>query len=184
MSHLIKFSLQYLTTKEDLANIQAFFKDKDTRRFKLTIEQVYDSIQASINWLERDQEDVNQVRVESAMLARGAHGRHGVCVICPSIKASQIQKVLTHRTVAQGEQVPVTVRILQGLMEKRQKGSRRMQLGSDAVRPVIWEEKPRPPVYLARTINPFSRFDGGNRLVRKPPHPIALSTVGVASGMC
>lgn len=63
MSHLIKFSLQYLTTKEDLVKIQAFFKDKDTRRFKLTIEQVYDSIQASINWLERDQEDVNQVRV-------------------------------------------------------------------------------------------------------------------------
>jgi aminopeptidase 2 len=63
LSHLIKFSLQYLTSKEDLAKIQAFFKDKDTRRFKLTIEQVYDSIQASINWLERDQEDVNQVRL-------------------------------------------------------------------------------------------------------------------------
>jgi aminopeptidase 2 len=50
-----------LTTKQDLADIDAFFKDKKTEKYKLALAQTKDTIQASVSWLERDTEDVKTV---------------------------------------------------------------------------------------------------------------------------
>lgn len=48
-----------LTTDEDLAQAQAFFKDKDTAKFNLSYLQALDSIRASSAWLKRSEEDVS-----------------------------------------------------------------------------------------------------------------------------
>jgi hypothetical protein len=50
-----------LTTKEDLADINAFFEGKKTDKYKMSLAQTKDTIQASISWLERDREDVEKV---------------------------------------------------------------------------------------------------------------------------
>lgn len=77
IAHLIKGAFGSLTSKEDLAKIKKFFDgrgeflnlDSDTSavltvdisRYKLSVHQVYDTIQAASDWLERDQQDVEQV---------------------------------------------------------------------------------------------------------------------------
>ncbi|KAJ9123415.1 hypothetical protein QFC22_001617 [Naganishia vaughanmartiniae] len=58
---LVTYAFNSLTTKEDLADIDAFFKDKKTEKYKLALAQTKDTIQASIGWLERDREDVETV---------------------------------------------------------------------------------------------------------------------------
>lgn len=71
---VVKFGFNSLTTLEDLERVKAFFKDKgmshlqrgsmlmtDTRKFALAASQTYEAIEASANWLNRDQKDVEQV---------------------------------------------------------------------------------------------------------------------------
>lgn len=58
ITRLVSYAFSSLTTKEDLADIDAFFKDKKTEKYKLALAQTKDTIQASIGWLERDREDV------------------------------------------------------------------------------------------------------------------------------
>lgn len=78
MSYLIKGSLASLSSKEDLAKVKAFFKDKDVRRFRLSVAQVYDTIQAASDWLERDQKDVEEVRTRRGT-RRGKKHHHRLC---------------------------------------------------------------------------------------------------------
>jgi hypothetical protein len=82
---VVKGSFNSLTSYEDLADVKAFFKDKDVRKFRLAVEQTFDSIQASADWLKRDQEDVSQV----------------------SPSAEETLSSSANVTVAQGEQVLV-----------------------------------------------------------------------------
>lgn len=57
---MVKGSFNSLTSYEDLEDAKAFFKDKDVRKFRLSVSQTFDSIQASADWLKRDLEDVEQ----------------------------------------------------------------------------------------------------------------------------
>lgn len=58
---VVKGSFNSLSSYEDLEDVKAFFKDKDVRKFRLSVSQTYDSIQANADWLERDSADVEQV---------------------------------------------------------------------------------------------------------------------------
>lgn len=82
IAHLIKGAFSSLTSKEDLAKIKAFFDARgvfgslqrvpdvtDISRYKLSVHQVYDTIQAASDWLERDQQDVKEVSTRWAEVA-------------------------------------------------------------------------------------------------------------------
>jgi len=58
MNRLVSYAFNSLTTEEDLAKIDAFFKDKQTEKYKLSLAQTRDSIMASTAWLQRDLKDV------------------------------------------------------------------------------------------------------------------------------
>lgn len=60
-ARLVTYAFNSLTTKEDLADITAFFEGKKTDKYKMALAQTKDTIQASISWLERDREDVEKV---------------------------------------------------------------------------------------------------------------------------
>ncbi|KAI5449750.1 Aminopeptidase 2 mitochondrial [Naganishia albida] len=60
ISRLVTYAFNSLTTKEDLADITAFFEGKKTDKYKMALAQTKDTIQASISWLERDREDVEK----------------------------------------------------------------------------------------------------------------------------
>ncbi len=61
MNRLVSYAFNSLTTDEDLADIDAFFKDKATEKYKLSLAQTRDAVMASSSWLKRDQQDVEQV---------------------------------------------------------------------------------------------------------------------------
>jgi len=58
MNRLVSYAFNSLTTDEDLAKIDAFFKDKQTEKYKLSLAQTRDAVMASSAWLNRDQKDV------------------------------------------------------------------------------------------------------------------------------
>jgi aminopeptidase 2 len=70
MNRLVSYAFNSLTTDEDLADIDAFFKDKETEKYKLSLAQTRDAVMASASWLKRDQQDVEKV---SGVLGRWCH---------------------------------------------------------------------------------------------------------------
>ncbi|EAU88167.2 leucyl aminopeptidase [Coprinopsis cinerea okayama7 len=58
LQYLVKYSLDFLSTKEDLEAVQAFFKDKDTSKYNQSLAQTLDSIRAKIAYIERSTEDL------------------------------------------------------------------------------------------------------------------------------
>ncbi|KAK0521743.1 Aminopeptidase 2 mitochondrial [Tilletia horrida] len=58
LSRLIEYSFSSLTTKADLEDVQAFFKDKDVAKYSMGLQQGLDSVRANSQWLERDAADV------------------------------------------------------------------------------------------------------------------------------
>ncbi|KAE8222062.1 hypothetical protein CF319_g4685 [Tilletia indica] len=58
ISRLIEYSFSSLTTKADLEDVQAFFKDKEVAKYSMGLQQGLDSVRANSQWLERDAADV------------------------------------------------------------------------------------------------------------------------------
>ncbi|KAL9931881.1 hypothetical protein V8E36_009196 [Tilletia maclaganii] len=58
LSRLVEYSFSSLTTKADLEDVQAFFKDKDVAKYSMGLQQGLDSVRANSQWLERDAPDV------------------------------------------------------------------------------------------------------------------------------
>ena len=55
---IVKICTTSFTKQEQLEQVQAFFKGKDLKGFKRSLEQALDSSRAKISWVERDREDV------------------------------------------------------------------------------------------------------------------------------
>lgn len=59
---LIPIVFGSLTSREDLDDIHAFFEDKNTDKYDMVLQQTKDTIRNAIEWLDRDREDVTEVR--------------------------------------------------------------------------------------------------------------------------
>lgn len=59
---LIPIVFGSLTSREDLDDILAFFADKNTDKYDMVLEQTKDMIRIAIRWLNKDREDVKEVR--------------------------------------------------------------------------------------------------------------------------
>jgi len=60
LQRLVKFSFEALSSEKDYEETQAFFKDKDTSTFKMSLDQALDSIKARAAWVKRSSEDLRQ----------------------------------------------------------------------------------------------------------------------------
>lgn len=58
LGSLVQVLTSSFTKPEQLAAVEAFFKDKDTKGYDKSLAQSTDSIKSKISWLERDQQDV------------------------------------------------------------------------------------------------------------------------------
>ncbi|KIJ48782.1 hypothetical protein M422DRAFT_777758 [Sphaerobolus stellatus SS14] len=58
--YLMKNSTMLLNTKEDLLDVETFFKDKDMSKLTTSVEQTMDSIRGKVEWRERCAEDVGK----------------------------------------------------------------------------------------------------------------------------
>lgn len=58
LGSLVQIMTASFTKPEQLAQVEAFFKDKDTKGYDKSLAQSIDSIKSKISWLERDQKDV------------------------------------------------------------------------------------------------------------------------------
>jgi len=58
LSNVVAIGTSSFTHKEHIKDIEAFFKDKSTKGFDMSLSQSIDSISAKSAWLERDGEDV------------------------------------------------------------------------------------------------------------------------------
>lgn len=54
LGSLVKISFAGLTSEEDLADVEDFFKDKDTKTYSQALAQGLDGFRAKIAWLKRD----------------------------------------------------------------------------------------------------------------------------------
>lgn len=52
MGYFIKFALESFGSPKDLEETEAFFKDRDTSKYKLPLSQSCDAIRANAAWLE------------------------------------------------------------------------------------------------------------------------------------
>ncbi|KAE8260863.1 hypothetical protein A4X13_0g94 [Tilletia indica] len=57
-SRIVESCITRFTRKEDLDDVEAFFKDKETSKFSMGLQQGLDSIRSNSRWLQRDSEDV------------------------------------------------------------------------------------------------------------------------------
>ncbi|KAK8869616.1 hypothetical protein IAR55_000183 [Kwoniella newhampshirensis] len=68
LNYLIKGSFASLSTHKDKERLLEFFKDKNTKQFKLALAQTCDSIQAAADWVQRDKKDVEEWFMENKSL--------------------------------------------------------------------------------------------------------------------
>ncbi|KAH7103915.1 leucyl aminopeptidase [Auriculariales sp. MPI-PUGE-AT-0066] len=59
-SILNKLSFMFFTTEEDAVKVEAFYKDKDTKRFDMALKQGLEGIRTNISWLKRSKDDVKE----------------------------------------------------------------------------------------------------------------------------
>ncbi|CAG7846066.1 Aminopeptidase 2; Flags: Precursor [Serendipita indica DSM 11827] len=58
LGNVVKISLKGFAIKGDLEDIQAFFKDKDTAKYAMPLEQSLDAIRSNMKWLDQSNSDV------------------------------------------------------------------------------------------------------------------------------
>lgn len=58
LSSVVSIATSSFTHREHIKDIEAFFKDKSTKGFDMSLSQSIDAITAKAAWLERDSEDV------------------------------------------------------------------------------------------------------------------------------
>ena len=58
VNYLITFSSDYYASMEDYAAIEAFYKEKDTSKYKLVLAQALDGIRARAEYVTRSKEDL------------------------------------------------------------------------------------------------------------------------------
>lgn len=58
LSSVVSITTSSFTHREHIKDIEAFFKDKSTKGFDMSLSQSIDAISAKAAWLERDSEDV------------------------------------------------------------------------------------------------------------------------------
>jgi aminopeptidase 2 len=58
LSSVVSITTSSFTHREHIEDIQAFFKNKSTKGFDMSLSQSIDAISAKAAWLERDAEDV------------------------------------------------------------------------------------------------------------------------------
>ncbi|KAL1611048.1 Aminopeptidase 2 mitochondrial [Nothophoma quercina] len=58
LSSVVAIATSSFTHREHIKDIEAFFKDKNTKGFDMSLSQALDSVSAKAAWLERDSEDV------------------------------------------------------------------------------------------------------------------------------
>ncbi|MCJ1471818.1 Aminopeptidase 2 mitochondrial [Lambiella insularis] len=71
LSSVVSICTASFTRKEHVADIEAFFKDKDRKGFGMKLQQSLDGVRAKSNWLERDGEDVRQWLEGEGLLGKG-----------------------------------------------------------------------------------------------------------------
>ncbi|KAE8270416.1 hypothetical protein A4X09_0g1910 [Tilletia walkeri] len=57
-SRIVESCITRFTRKEDLDDVEAFFKDKETSKYSMGLQQGLDSIRSNSRWLQRDSDDV------------------------------------------------------------------------------------------------------------------------------
>ena len=60
MQYLVRYSMDFLSTKEDLQSTEEFFKDKDTSKYSQSLNQTLDTIRAKVGNIERSTADLEQ----------------------------------------------------------------------------------------------------------------------------
>jgi aminopeptidase 2 len=60
LSNVVSISTSSFTHREHIDDVKAFFAEKSTKGFDMSLDQSIDSISAKAAWLERDSEDVKQ----------------------------------------------------------------------------------------------------------------------------
>jgi aminopeptidase 2 len=68
LSNVVSISTSSFTHREHIEAIEAFFAQKSTKGFNMSLSQSIDSISAKAAWLERDSEDVKQWMTEHKYL--------------------------------------------------------------------------------------------------------------------
>jgi aminopeptidase 2 len=58
LSSVVSITTSSFTHREHIQDIEAFFKNKSTKGFDMSLSQSIDSITAKAAWIERDAEDV------------------------------------------------------------------------------------------------------------------------------
>lgn len=59
MSYLVRYAMDFLSTKKDLEESQKFFEDKDTSKYNQSLQQTLDTIRAKIAYIERSTDDLS-----------------------------------------------------------------------------------------------------------------------------
>ncbi|TEB36135.1 leucyl aminopeptidase [Coprinellus micaceus] len=59
MSYLVRYALDFLSTKKDLEESEKYFADKDTSKYNQSLQQTLDTIRAKIAYIERSTEDLD-----------------------------------------------------------------------------------------------------------------------------
>lgn len=71
LSSVVSICAAGFTRSDQLAKVEAFFKNKDKKGFDRSLQQSLDSIRAKANWLERDSENVLSWLKENGYLEKG-----------------------------------------------------------------------------------------------------------------
>lgn len=71
LSSVVSICASGFTRSDQLAKVEAFFKNKDKKGFDRSLQQSLDSIRAKANWLERDGEDVLSWLKDNGYLGKG-----------------------------------------------------------------------------------------------------------------
>lgn len=58
VTYLITFSSEYYASMDDYAALEAFYKSKDTSKYKLALAQALDGIRARAEYVTRSKEDL------------------------------------------------------------------------------------------------------------------------------
>lgn len=59
MSYLVRYALDFLSTKKDLEESEKYFEDKDTSKYNQSLQQTLDTIRAKIAYIERSTDDLD-----------------------------------------------------------------------------------------------------------------------------
>jgi len=58
LKYIVAFAFQNLSSENDIEEINKFFKDKDTSKYNMSLQQALDDVRANIAWLKRSTTDI------------------------------------------------------------------------------------------------------------------------------